>query len=213
MHFATAATTSSVRFHKSKGQAMRCSHNQAYQCSVCGAIFDSAYAASEHPKLATKYKLPQSQLEEIFAYDEAERLKRQELSAKVAHAAQQRYSNCRCDWEAVAQELDMPLLECLDLYGASQSSVSPSQRECLEANESNEGKSHWEYDPDAFSQEMADRTTQFIKPKYPSLAPANYQAVSNYMWIDKNGCYKMAKLLDGGIGRTRELKERVGCTL
>ncbi|KAJ1864657.1 hypothetical protein LPJ78_003227 [Coemansia sp. RSA 989] len=435
------------------------------------------------PKLATKYKLPQSQLEEIFAYDEAERLKRQELSAKVAHAAQQRYSNCRCDWEAVAQELDMPLLECLDLYDASQSSISPrsfpklvdwpdeelqllqqfvnknfnsmttkewrlveiymnvkqvdcsgaytlisskpmspevadliskyreaglkwkdihsrftiysthdslrasyklftrkphsmpetgkkyikwteaqtdrvreliqkhympgsvkpvadivkaefpektenqvigkirqivyrayipyserddvkrlvdkygedwdriaqelqittkhvqhtnggvykhevgqklnrtvsacknayfstarsnrlqssadhtevvsrevceqyhkhkcvdwaqisaavglSQRVCLEANEFNEGKSHWEYDPDAFSQEMADRMTQFIKSNYPYPIPVNYQAVSNYMWIDKNDCYKMAKLLDGEIDWTRELKERV----
>ncbi|KAJ1740267.1 hypothetical protein LPJ68_003934 [Coemansia sp. RSA 1086] len=488
--------------------------------------------------MVTKYKLPQSQLEEIFAYDEAERLKRQELSAKVTHAAQQRYSNCRCDWEAVAQELDMPLLECLDLYDASQSSISPrsfpklvdwpdeelqllqqfvnknfnsmttkewrlveiymnvkqvdcsgaytlisskpmspevadliskyreaglkwkdihsrftiysthdslrasyklftrkphsmpetgkkyikwteaqtdrvreliqkhympgsvkpvadivkaefpektenqvigkirqiiyrayipyserddvkrlvdkygedwdriaqelqittkhvqriwaeyqshskhtsvwteneltllrkcvhkgldfatisgqlgtksapscrykwrslqardidwievgqklnrtvsacknayfstarsnrlqssadhtevvsrevceqyhkhkcvdwaqisaavglSQRVCLEANEFNEGKSHWEYDPDAFSQEMADRMTQFIKSNYPYPIPVNYQAVSNYMWIDKNDCYKMAKLLDGEIDWTRELKERV----
>ncbi|KAJ2674700.1 hypothetical protein IWW42_001546 [Coemansia sp. RSA 1085] len=403
--------------------------------------------------MVTKYKLPQSQLEEIFAYDEAERLKRQELSAKVTHAAQQRYSNSRCDWEAVAQELDMPLLECLDLYDASQSSISPrsfpklvdwpdeelqllqqfvnknfnsmttkewrlveiymnvkqvdcsgaytlisskpmspevadliskyretglkwkdihsrftiysthdslrasyklftrkphsmpetgkkyikwteaqtdrvreliqkhympgsvkpvadivkaefpektenqvigkirqivyrayipyserddvkrlvdkygedwdriaqelqittkhdsilrlyqgswvqnqhhhadtnggvykhecvdwaqisaavglSQRVCLEANEFNEGKSHWEYDPDAFSQEMADRMTQFIKSNYPYPIPVNYQAVSNYMWIDKNDCYKMAKLLDGEIDWTRELKERV----
>ncbi|KAJ2783258.1 hypothetical protein GGI15_002647 [Coemansia interrupta] len=29
---------------------MRCHHSQAYQCQVCGAIFDSAFAASEHVK-------------------------------------------------------------------------------------------------------------------------------------------------------------------
>ncbi|KAJ2455150.1 hypothetical protein EV183_001079, partial [Coemansia sp. RSA 2336] len=75
--------------------------------------------------LVTKYKLPQSQLEEIFAYDEAERLKRQELSAKVTSVAQQTYHNGRCDWEAVAQEFAMPLLECLELYDAAQSSISP----------------------------------------------------------------------------------------
>ncbi|KAJ2454432.1 hypothetical protein EV183_001558 [Coemansia sp. RSA 2336] len=256
--------------------------------------------------LVTKYKLPQSQLEEIFAYDEAERLKRQELSAKVTSVAQQTYHNGRCDWEAVAQEFAMPLLECLELYDAAQSSISPrlfpklvdwpdgelqllrqfvnmhfedmtanewklvgiymnvnqtdydmdrvkrlkqrakrlktsaeytevvsravreqyhkhkrvdweqistavglSQRECLEANEFNEGKARWEYDPETLSQEMADRMTQFIETTYPYPVPVNYQAVSNYMWIDKADCYKMAKQLDGDIEWTQELKERV----
>ncbi|KAJ2639721.1 hypothetical protein GGF40_000687 [Coemansia sp. RSA 1286] len=29
---------------------MHCHHSQAYQCSICGAVFGSAYDASEHVK-------------------------------------------------------------------------------------------------------------------------------------------------------------------
>ncbi|KAJ2378116.1 hypothetical protein GGI05_006768 [Coemansia sp. RSA 2603] len=45
--FAAACRSSSDSFGFS---ATRCHHSEAYQCQVCGAIFDSAFTASEHVK-------------------------------------------------------------------------------------------------------------------------------------------------------------------
>ncbi|KAJ2851605.1 Cyclin-D-binding Myb-like transcription factor 1 [Coemansia brasiliensis] len=109
----------------------------------------------------------------------------------VSRAVRKQYYKDKCvDWAQISTALGL------------------SQLDCLEANEFSEGKNRWRYDPETFSQEMADRMTQFIKTNYPYPTPVNYQAVSNYMWIDKEDCFKMAKLLDGKIEWTTELKER-----
>ncbi|KAJ2046479.1 hypothetical protein GGI08_006523, partial [Coemansia sp. S2] len=52
---------------------------------------------------------------------------RQQQSALVARAAERHFDNalCQCNWEAVASKLDTPLIECLDLFNAADSTIRP----------------------------------------------------------------------------------------
>ncbi|KAJ2415691.1 hypothetical protein GGF41_005594, partial [Coemansia sp. RSA 2531] len=52
---------------------------------------------------------------------------RQQQSALVARAVEWHFDNalCQCNWEAVASELDTPLIECLDLFNATDSTIGP----------------------------------------------------------------------------------------
>ncbi|KAJ2875165.1 hypothetical protein H4R27_006434, partial [Coemansia aciculifera] len=56
-------------------------------------------------------------------------------------------------------------------------------RECLELSQYDVGKASWHYDPDSFSQSMADCMAGFIKEHYLAPTPVNYRAVSNFMWV------------------------------
>ncbi|KAJ2407350.1 hypothetical protein J3F80_002885, partial [Coemansia sp. RSA 2526] len=108
-------------------------------------------------------------------------------SQTVSREVQKQYEqHQRVDWTNVAQQLGL------------------SERECLEANQFNDGKARWVYDPDTFSWDTADRMAQFIKNNYPKPVPVNYTAVSNYMWTDKSDCVKMTSLLRGEVTWTAE---------
>ncbi|KAJ2275598.1 hypothetical protein GGH14_003763 [Coemansia sp. RSA 370] len=108
-------------------------------------------------------------------------------SQTVSCEVQKQYEqHQRVDWTNVAQQLGL------------------SERECLEANQFNDGKARWVYDPDTFSWDTADRMAQFIKDNYPKPVPVNYTAVSNYMWTDKSDCVKMTSLLRGEVTWTAE---------
>ncbi|KAJ2153172.1 hypothetical protein J3F82_002167 [Coemansia sp. RSA 637] len=101
-------------------------------------------------------------------------------SQAVSHEVQKQYEQQQSvDWAKIAQQLNL------------------SERECLEANQFNDGKIRWIYHPDEFSWDMANRMTTFIKDNYPKPLPINYTAVSNYMWIGMSDCVKMASLLRG----------------
>ncbi|KAJ2428135.1 hypothetical protein GGF41_001466 [Coemansia sp. RSA 2531] len=52
---------------------------------------------------------------------------RQQQSALVARAVERHFDNalCQCNWEAVANEFDTPLIECLDLFDAADSTIRP----------------------------------------------------------------------------------------
>ncbi|KAJ2907939.1 hypothetical protein GGI21_003385 [Coemansia aciculifera] len=88
-------------------------------------------------------------------------------------------------------------------------------RECLEQSEYDVGKARWLYDPDLFSWPMADRMTGFINGHYPKPIPANFRAVSNFMWVDMDDCMRMHDLLqvkfkwtEAAFERAAELKAR-----
>ncbi|KAJ2777464.1 hypothetical protein H4R18_005142, partial [Coemansia javaensis] len=87
--------------------------------------------------------------------------------------------------------------------------VGLSELDCLELCRFSEGKARWTYDPDTFSQEMADRMEAFIAEHYPPPAAPNFNAVSNYMWLDINDCIRMAQLLRGEFEWTDEAKDKV----
>ncbi|KAJ2655033.1 hypothetical protein IW148_006193, partial [Coemansia sp. RSA 1199] len=105
----------------------------------------------------------------------------------VSHEVQKQYEQQQSvNWTKVAHQLGL------------------TERQCLEANQFNDGKARWNYNPDEFSWDMADRMTTFIKDNYPQPLPIDYTAVSNYMWINMSDCAKMANLLRGKVVWTAE---------
>ncbi|KAJ1842356.1 hypothetical protein LPJ70_003850, partial [Coemansia sp. RSA 2708] len=108
------------------------------------------------------------------------------------HAVKKQYTqNQSVDWARVSE------------------SVGLSERECLEANQFGDGKARWIYDPDTFSWDMANRMTAFIETNYSPPLPVNYTAVSNYMWIEPDDCFKMAGLLRGEMMWTKDVLAKV----
>ncbi|KAJ2779291.1 hypothetical protein H4R18_004099 [Coemansia javaensis] len=100
--------------------------------------------------------------------------------------------------DAINQEVQRQRDSGLDIDWVAVSwAVGLSELECLELCRFSEGKARWTYDPDTFSQEMADRMEAFIAEHYPPPAAPNFNAVSNYMWLDINDCIRMAQLLRG----------------
>ncbi|KAJ1820142.1 hypothetical protein LPJ60_003368 [Coemansia sp. RSA 2675] len=82
------------------------------------------------------------------------------------------------------------------------------ERECLELSQHDDGKAKWHYDPNTFSQSMADRMTSFIREHYPAPVPMNYRAVSNFMWIDMEDCIRIHDMLEGKFKWTKANGER-----
>ncbi|KAJ1843377.1 hypothetical protein LPJ70_003411, partial [Coemansia sp. RSA 2708] len=110
----------------------------------------------------------------------------------VSHAVKKQYTQHQSvDWARVSE------------------SVGLSERECLEANQFGDGKARWIYDLDTFSWDMANRMTTFIEVNYLRPLPVNYAAVSNYMWIERDDCIKMAGLLRGEMTWTEDAVAKV----
>ncbi|KAJ1774928.1 hypothetical protein LPJ54_004000, partial [Coemansia sp. RSA 1824] len=64
-------------------------------------------------------------MEQALAADNARLQKRIEQSARATQLADRAYNEQRgrCDWESIARDMDMPLIECLRLFDASLSTV------------------------------------------------------------------------------------------
>ncbi|KAJ2439361.1 hypothetical protein IWW46_004482, partial [Coemansia sp. RSA 2440] len=75
--------------------------------------------------MVRRYKIPQAAMEQALVADNARLQKRAELSMRVTQMADQAYDEQRgrCDWDSVARDMDMPLIECLRLFDASLSTV------------------------------------------------------------------------------------------
>ncbi|KAJ2056250.1 hypothetical protein GGI17_006295 [Coemansia sp. S146] len=76
-------------------------------------------------------------------------------------------------------------------------------RECLELSQYDVGKARWHYNPDLFSQDMADSMTGFIEEYYSAPTPVNYRAVSNFMWVTMEDCIHIHDVLQGKFKWTR----------
>ncbi|KAJ2501730.1 hypothetical protein GGH96_001694 [Coemansia sp. RSA 1972] len=65
-------------------------------------------------------------MEHALAADDTRLQKRAELSTRVTQLVDLTYDEQRgrCDWEPVARDMDMPLIECLRMFDASLSTVS-----------------------------------------------------------------------------------------
>ncbi|KAJ2075967.1 hypothetical protein GGH13_000230 [Coemansia sp. S155-1] len=55
---------------------------------------------------------------------------------------------------------------------------------------------------------MADCMTKFIKEHYPVPTPANYRAVSNFIWVAMDDCIRMHDMLQGIFKWTEEKYEQ-----
>ncbi|KAJ2782523.1 hypothetical protein H4R18_002216 [Coemansia javaensis] len=116
----------------------------------------------------------------------------QEHVDAVNQEVQRQYeSGMGVDWAAVSQAVGLSELRCLELCRFS------------------EGKVQWAHDPDAFCRDTADRMEAFIAEHYPPPVSPNFNAVSNYMWIDINDCIHMAQMLRGEFEWTDEARARV----
>ncbi|KAJ2779241.1 hypothetical protein H4R18_004116, partial [Coemansia javaensis] len=112
--------------------------------------------------------------------------------------------------DAVNQEVQRQRESGLDIDWVAVSwAVGLSELDCLELCRFSEGKARWTYDPDTFSKRMADRMGVFIAEHYPPPAAPNFNAVSNYMWIDINDCIRMVGMLCEEFEWTDEVKARV----
>ncbi|KAJ2785446.1 hypothetical protein H4R18_000529 [Coemansia javaensis] len=112
--------------------------------------------------------------------------------------------------DAVNQEVQRQRESGLDIDWVAVSwAVGLSELECLELCRIDEGKGRWTYDPDTFSKRMADRMEAFIAEHYPPPAAPNFNAVSNYMWVDISDCIRMAGMLRGEFEWTDEARARV----
>ncbi|KAJ2784845.1 hypothetical protein H4R18_000879 [Coemansia javaensis] len=77
-------------------------------------------------RLTGVYKLPQPELQRILDQEDAAAAERQRtLSARVTRRADETHDAARgrSDWEAVAREVDLPLVDCLRLFDPALSSV------------------------------------------------------------------------------------------
>ncbi|KAJ2057350.1 hypothetical protein GGI17_005691 [Coemansia sp. S146] len=78
-------------------------------------------------RLAAKHRLSIEALQSIYNQAEVDSQRRQQQSALVTSAAERHFASAlgQFNWEAVASELDIPLIECLDLFDASTSTIQP----------------------------------------------------------------------------------------
>ncbi|KAJ2034537.1 hypothetical protein H4S03_004904, partial [Coemansia sp. S3946] len=111
-------------------------------------------------------------------------------SIVTSEVQRQLESSGTVDWSKVSQATELGL------------------RECLELSQYDDGKARWQYDPDSFSQDMADRMTDFIKEHYPVPVPVIYRAVSNFMWVDMEDCIRIHDMLQGKFKWTEADYER-----
>ncbi|KAJ2262686.1 hypothetical protein GGI01_001337 [Coemansia sp. RSA 376] len=81
-------------------------------------------------------------------------------------------------------------------------------RECLGLSYYDIGKSSWHYNLDSLSQSMASRMTRFIEEHCPVHVPANYRAVSNFMWVAMDDCICICNMLQGRFEPTEADYER-----
>ncbi|KAJ2047733.1 hypothetical protein H4S04_004262 [Coemansia sp. S16] len=111
-------------------------------------------------------------------------------SIVTSEVQRQLESNRTVNWSKVSQATELGL------------------RECLELSQYDDGKASWHYDPDSFSQGMADRMTNFIKEHYPAPVPVIYRAVSNFMWVAMDDCICIHDMLQGKFKWTEADYER-----
>ncbi|KAJ2018184.1 hypothetical protein GGI14_002472 [Coemansia sp. S680] len=111
-------------------------------------------------------------------------------SIVTSEVQRQLESNSTVNWSKVSQATELGL------------------RECLELSQYDVGKARWQYDPDLFSQDMADCMTDFIKEHYPVPAPVIYRAVSNFMWVAMDDCICIHDMLQGKFKWTEANYER-----
>ncbi|KAJ2496936.1 hypothetical protein GGH96_005481, partial [Coemansia sp. RSA 1972] len=71
-------------------------------------------------EMAHRYKMSQANMELVLATDDDRLQKRMSLSVRVSQWAEWAYDQLRgrYDWELVARDLEMPLIECLQLFDA-----------------------------------------------------------------------------------------------
>ncbi|KAJ2064610.1 hypothetical protein GGI17_000937 [Coemansia sp. S146] len=105
---------------------------------------------------------------------------RRQQSELVIWAAEWNFDNAlgQCNWEAVASELDTPLIECLELFDASNSTIKP--RLLIETY-------------GGWSETDMDALKQFIAANYANGSTVDWKLAGAYMNVDALECRRVGK--------------------
>ncbi|KAJ2447274.1 hypothetical protein GGF42_005481 [Coemansia sp. RSA 2424] len=114
----------------------------------------------------------------MYAQAEVEAQQRQQQSVRVTRAAERHFDSAsgRCNWSAVAKELGLPLIECLDLFDASTSTIQP--RSLIET-------------AGGWSKAEVDKLKQFVATNFAYSSTADWRIVGAYMNIDALECQRV----------------------
>ncbi|KAJ2054830.1 hypothetical protein GGI17_006787, partial [Coemansia sp. S146] len=131
-------------------------------------------------RLAAKYRLLVDVLQTIFNQAEVDAQRRQQQSELVTRAVERHFDSelCQSNWEAVASELDIPLIECLDLFDASNSTIQP--RSLIETY-------------GGWSKTDMEKLKQFIADNYADSSTVDWKLVGSYMNVDALECQRVGQ--------------------
>ncbi|KAJ2057911.1 hypothetical protein GGI17_005360 [Coemansia sp. S146] len=128
--------------------------------------------------LAAKYRLSVDALQTIYNQAEVDARRRQQRSVLVTSAAERHFDSSlgQCNWEAVASELGIPLIECLDLFDASNSTMQP--RSLVETY-------------GGWSTTDMEKLKRFIAANYADDSTVNWKLAGAYMNVDALECQRV----------------------
>ncbi|KAJ2110267.1 hypothetical protein GGI16_000373 [Coemansia sp. S142-1] len=161
------------------------SHSQAgLSAEIRKRIFEEARLLQNVDKsipwyrLAAKYRLSIDTLQSIFDQAEVDARRRQQQSALVTSTAERHFDSKlgRCNWEAVASELDTPLIECLDLFDASNSTIQP--RSLIDTY-------------GGWSKPDVEKLKLFMTTNYADCSTIDWRLVGIYMNVDALECQRI----------------------
>ncbi|KAJ1661687.1 hypothetical protein GGF38_003505, partial [Coemansia sp. RSA 25] len=111
---------------------------------------------------------------------------RQQQSERVARAAARHFDSASswCNWSAVSKEIGLPLIECLDLFDASTSTIKP--RSLIET-------------AGGWSKADMDELRQFVVTNFADSLTVDWRIAGAYMNIDALECQHV------GLGTYNEL--------
>ncbi|KAJ2369081.1 hypothetical protein H4S02_009994, partial [Coemansia sp. RSA 2611] len=163
------------------------------------AIFDEARLLQQQHKsipwylLAAKYHLSIDALQNAFSQAEADAQKRQQQSALVTRAAERHFDSAvgQYDWEAIAGEVDLPLIECLDLFDVSNSTIKPCS--LIETN-------------GGWSTKDMEKLQCFIATNYSESSAIDWKLAGAFMNVDSLECQRLG--LGTFIGPINEVAYR-----
>ncbi|KAJ2753966.1 hypothetical protein GGI19_002761 [Coemansia pectinata] len=131
-------------------------------------------------RLASKYCLSIDVLQSIYDQAEVDAHQRQQQSVLVTRAVERHFDNTldRCNWEAVASELNLPLIKCLELFDTSSSTIQP--RSLIESY-------------GGWSKTDMARLKQFIANNYTDGATVDWRLAGAYMNVDALECQRVGQ--------------------
>ncbi|KAJ2873993.1 hypothetical protein GGH93_002793 [Coemansia aciculifera] len=142
-------------------------------------------------RLGAKYCLSIDVLQTIYDQAEVDAQKRQQQSELVTRSVERHFDHAhgQCNWEAVASEMDIPLIECLDLFDASNATIQP--RSLIEAY-------------GGWSDTDMARLNRFIAANYTDGSTIDWRLAGAYMNVDSLECQRV------GLGTFRGPINEVG---
>ncbi|KAJ2757407.1 hypothetical protein GGI19_000008 [Coemansia pectinata] len=129
-------------------------------------------------RLAAKHRLSIEALQSIYNQAEVDAQRRYQQSALVTRAAERHFDSAlgQFNWEAVASELDITLIECLDLFDASNSTIQP--RSLIETY-------------GGWSKTDMVALKQFIADNYADGSTVDWKLAGTYMNVDALECQRI----------------------